>query len=122
MSKITKSMRMEIVGKAILFAALQASIASAEMSSRYSVNNFSVNQQILQSAADALSMYLIIAGFWALGTTLLLGASYGLEGILWSILFNAMFMGWIGGSYWHTFKQVAARQGLEMPHLFGNFS
>lgn len=44
-----------VIGTAILFSSLQFSVASVEMSSKYSVKNFSKDQKTLQHAADALS-------------------------------------------------------------------
>ena len=50
-----------ITGKAILFASMQFAIGSVEMSSKFSVKNFSNDQATLQNAADALSDYLKIS-------------------------------------------------------------
>ena len=49
-----------IMGKAILFASMQFAIGSVEMSSKFSVKNFSKDQVTLQHAADALSDYIFI--------------------------------------------------------------
>ena len=45
----------KLMGKAILLASIQASIGSVEMSSKFSVINFSKDQRTLQAAADALA-------------------------------------------------------------------
>ena len=49
------------VGEAIVFASIQFSIGSVEMSSKFSVMNFSKDQETLQNAAYALTDYLKIA-------------------------------------------------------------
>jgi hypothetical protein len=45
----------EMFGEAILLASMQFAIGSVEMSSKFSVKNFSKDQETLQNAADALS-------------------------------------------------------------------
>ena len=44
---------LEMLGEAILFASIQFSIGSVEMSSKFSVKNFCSDQDTLQNAADA---------------------------------------------------------------------
>ena len=44
----------KLIGKSILFASMQFAIGSVEMSSKFSVKNFSKDQDTLQNAADAL--------------------------------------------------------------------
>ena len=56
-----------IIGSAILFSSLQFSVASVEMSSKYSVKNFSKDQTTLQHAADSLSDYIYIGTLWTIG-------------------------------------------------------
>lgn len=106
-------------GMAIFLAGLQYAIASCEMSSRYSVSNFSTDQKTLQSAADALATYTIIAVVWTMATCLVLGSEYGPRGIFWGIATNLLFVGWIIVSYMLTFKKVASEKGLKFPKIFG---
>ena len=53
----------KIVAKAVFYASIQASIGSVEMSSKFSVLNFSKDQEILQRAADALRGYAMVGTF-----------------------------------------------------------
>ena len=62
---------MKMIGEAILLASIQFSIGSVEMSSKFSVKNFSKDQETLQNAADALSDYLKIGIFWTIGVAIL---------------------------------------------------
>ena len=43
----------KLIGKSILFASMQFAIGSVEMSSKFSVKNFSKDQDTLQNAADS---------------------------------------------------------------------
>ena len=54
----------EMLGEAILLASMQFAIGSVEMSSKFSVKNFSKDQDTLQNAADALSDYMKIGLMW----------------------------------------------------------
>jgi hypothetical protein len=108
----------KIIGKAILLASIQSAIGSVEMSSRYSVLNFSKDQETLQRAADALSGYLIVSTFWTIGASLSLYSSYGNKGLFWGVFFNSLMIAWIWLSYHHSFKKAAEINHLELPKMF----
>ena len=109
---------MKVVGKAILFASMQFAIGSVEMSSKFSVKNFSKDQETLQNAADALSDYMIIGLFWTVGTSFVFFASYGYEGLAANLLANFGILLWIYASYINAFKQAASANNLKMPKMF----
>ncbi len=107
-----------ILGKAILFASMQFAIGSVEMSSKFSVKNFSKDQETLNNAADALSDYLIIGLVWTIGTSLIFLANYGAQGVTFNVLSNAVIIYWIYYSYMSAFKMAAKTNGLKEPRLF----
>ena len=88
------------------------------MSSKFSVMNFSKDQETLQRAADALKSYIIIAVVWTIGTILALYASYGWCGAWVGLAANAVMMGWIIISYVRAFAEAAKRYNLEVPVVF----
>lgn len=108
----------KVLGKAILLASMSFSIGSVTMSSTFSVQNFSTNQEILQRASDALTHYTIIAVVWMAGCSSLLYASYGLRGLWISVAANLAIIGWIWWSYMQSFKHAARAHNLDMPELF----
>lgn len=112
----------EAIGQSILLASMQAAIGSVEMSSKFSVLSFAKDQDTLQRAADALTSYLIIAAVWALGTSMILFSEFGMIGLMYSMLTNAVIVGWIFLSYWKAFKIAACRNNLQMPKLFSSDS
>ena len=63
-----------ILGKAILMASMQFAIGSVEMSSKFSVKNFSKDQRTLDNAIKALKDYMIIGSLWMLGTSMIFKA------------------------------------------------
>ena len=108
-----------LIGTSLFLSGLTFSIASVEMSSRFSIKNFAVDQKTLQSAADALSSYLIIAIVWTVATCLVLSAEWGTgSGVLWGLATNGLFVGWLVWTYMATFKKVAKERNLTMPTLF----
>lgn len=107
----------KIVAKAIFYASIQASIGSVEMSSKFSVINFSKDQVTLQRAADALKNYVLIGMVWTIGTMLALYGSYGNVGAAVGLLANLVMMLWIILSYLHAFKEAAKDYNLEYPTL-----
>ncbi len=109
---------MKVIGKSILFASMQFAIGSVEMSSKFSVKNFSKDQATLQNAADALSDYMIIAVFWTLGTSLVFFANHGIQGLIANILCNVAIMVWIYASYMVAFRHAAEANRLQMPKMF----
>lgn len=106
------------VGKAIFLAAISTSIGSVEMSSKFSVMNFSKDQVTLQRAADALRGYIYIAVIWTLATVLVLYASDGWFGAWMGLIANALIMAWIIGSYMYAFRVAANTYGLQVPCIF----
>ena len=108
----------KILGKAILFASMQFSIGSVEMSSKFSVMNFSKDQETLQRASDSLTHYLIVSLLWTAGTCFLLYSSYGKQGLIINILANLGIVTWIVVSYIVAFKHAAEQNKLQFPNLF----
>ena len=106
---------LKALGQAILYSSISFAVASVEMSSKFSVKNFSKDQETLQNAADALSDYMKIGAFWAAGTTLVLGANYGKRGAIYSIVMNGLIMIWIYWSYKKAFAEAAKKHGLTPP-------
>jgi hypothetical protein len=111
-----------IIGTAILFASLQFSVASVEMSSKYSVKNFSKDQTTLQHAADALTDYIYIGTLWTVGTSMMAWGSHGAVGCLITLSANVVIMGWIILSYLKTFKYACTTHSLCMPNMFATVS
>lgn len=108
----------EMLGNSILFASIQASIGSVELSSKFSVVNFSKDQTTLQGASDALTGYMIIAVIWTFGSALISYGQYGKVGLITSVIANLVMVSWIFFSYLHCFKVAADRYGLQFPKLF----
>src|SRR5436189_1415940 len=102
----------KIVGTSLLLSATQASIGSIELSSRFSVKNFSKDQETLQNAADALKQYLVVAFVWTLGTVLVMYSQEGKQGALCVLLFNLMYIAWIYISYQNAFRDAALKYKL----------
>jgi hypothetical protein len=108
------------VAKAIFYASIQASIGSVEMSSKFSVMNFSKDQETLQRAADALKSYVIVAMIWTIGTVLALWSSHGWCGAWVGLTANLIMMAWIVVSYIRAFNEAAKRYDLDPPTVFNN--
>lgn len=107
----------KLMGNAILLASIQASIGSVEMSSKYSVINFSKDQTTLQGAADALTGYLFIGTIWMIGSLLINYGQYGWSGFFASLVANLVIMGWIVLSYVQAFNISVKRYGLKFPKI-----
>ncbi len=108
----------KILGQAIFYSSIQAAIGSVEMSSKFSVMNFSKDQETLQNAADALRNYLYIAVMWALATILVLYSQHGINGAIAGLIFNLVYIGWIYCSYIWAFRVAAKKYGLIDPKIF----
>lgn len=108
----------KLIGKSILFASMQFAIGSVEMSSKFSVKNFSKDQDTLQNAADALSDYLIIGLLWTLGTCLIFYANYRWHGVAINTFINFAIMYWIYWSYIKSFNSACDKYGLKKPIMF----
>ena len=107
-----------VIGEALFYASISSAIASVEMSSKFSVKNFSTNQEVLQNAADALRGYIIIGTIWAVATILVLYSSYGITGAIWALISNLLIMGWIVITYIQAFKSAANKNNLKEPYIF----
>ena len=106
------------VAKAIFYSSIQASLGSVEMSSKFSVMNFSKDQDTLQRAADALRSYMIIAVVWTVGTILALYASHGICGAWIGLASNVVMIAWIYFSYIKAFDAAAKEYNLQKPTVF----
>ena len=122
MFKVEKSQSVnlmpKLIGKSILFASMQFAIGSVEMSSKFSVKNFSKDQDTLQNAADALSDYLIIGLLWTFGTSLIFYTNYKWNGVIINMVINFAIMYWIYWSYIKSFKSACDKYGLHPPVMF----
>ena len=107
----------EMFGEAVLLASMQFAIGSVEMSSKFSVKNFSKDQETLQNAADALSDYLRIAILWTVGLGVLFYARYNAAGIFMSLIMNILIVSWIYYSYIRSFEIAAKMYNLQMPTI-----
>lgn len=108
----------KVIGEAILFGSIQFSIGSVEMSSKFSVMNFSKDQETLQNAAYALSDYLKIALLWTIGTVLIGYSNFGNMGMYTSLIVNIIIVGWISYSYHVCFLKAAEKYKLKYPTLY----
>ena len=109
---------LEMLGEAILFSSIQFSIGSVEMSSKFSVKNFSNDQVTLQNAADALSDYLKISFVWTLGVVFLLYSKYKIVGAISGLVSNIIVILWIYVSYMSAFRSAVNKNpSLTMPHI-----
>jgi hypothetical protein len=108
----------KLIGKSILFASMQFAIGSVEMSSKFSVKNFSKDQDTLQNAADALSDYLIIGLLWTFGTCLIFYANYKWNGVILNTVINFAIMYWIYWSYIKSFNSACYKYDLKKPIMF----
>ena len=110
---------LEMLGEAILFSSIQFSIGSVEMSSKFSVKNFSKDQHTLDNAANSLSDYLKIAILWSIGVIILLASKYKLIGCIVGIISNLIVTLWIYLSYMSAFREVVRKNpGLTMPKIY----
>ena len=108
----------KVIAKAIFYSSILSSIGSVEMSSKFSVMNFSKDQQTLQRAADALRSFIIIGMVWTIGTALALYASHGWCGIWIGLIASGIMMLWIILSYLKAFKDAAKEHHLQEPSVF----
>lgn len=109
----------KMFGQAIFYASIQAAIGSVEMSSRFSVMNFSKDQVTLQNAADALRSYLYVAFIWTLATVLVMYSQYGWMGVAVGTLSNLGYVAWIYFSYCNAFAKAAKKHNLKEPTIWG---
>lgn len=105
--------RIKMIGEAILYSSIQFAIGSVEMSSKFSVKNFSKDHETLDNAIEALHDYMKIGTIWTIGVALLLYSNYGFVGLVAGIISNLIIMCWIYFSYIKAFEIAAAKYGLE---------
>ncbi len=106
-----------LFGEAILLASMQFAIGSVEMSSKFSVRNFSKDQETLQNAADALSDYLRIGLLWTFGLTMLFYAKHDKIGAIIALITNLLIIAWIYYSYLVSFEHATKSYSLKMPSV-----
>lgn len=116
-SERRKKSLMLIVGKALLFAGIQFSLGSVEMSSKFSVKNFSNDQDTLNNAVEALRDYMIIATIWTIGCCLVFYSNYSWIGLISALIANIVFILWIYLSYYASFRQAARKYNLVVPGI-----
>lgn len=107
-----------VLGKAILFSSFQFAIGSVEMSSKFSVKNFSKDQTTLDNAIIALRDYIVIGLFWTLGTSLIFYANYGFRGLSMNVICNLLIIAWIYFSYQNSFNIAAKKYDLVNKSIF----
>jgi hypothetical protein len=108
----------KMLGQAIFYSSIQASLGSVEMSSKFSVINFAKDDSTLQNAANALKSYIFIAMGWTIATMLVMYAQYGYWGAFSGFLFNMFYILWIYTSYVHSFNIAAEKYHLVPPCMF----
>jgi len=106
---------LKMIGEAILYSSIQFAIGSVEMSSKFSVKNFSKDRETLDNAIEALFDYIKIASIWTIGVAILLYSSYGILGFLVGLVANLVIIMWIYISYINAFRLAAAKYGYECP-------
>ena len=106
---------LKMIGEAILYSSIQFAIGSVEMSSKFSVKNFSKDKETLNNAIEALYDYIKIASIWTLGVAILLYSSYGIMGFLVGVIANLVIIIWIYMSYLEAFRIAANKYGFECP-------
>jgi len=117
MENFTNKDSMIMIGEAILLASMQFSIGSVEMSSKFSVKNFSKNQETLQNAADALSDYMRIGILWTIGLSIMFYARYDKIGAAMSVIMNLLIIAWIYFSYKQAFEVASKNENLKFPTI-----
>lgn len=117
MNFFTDKDNMIMLGEAILLASMQFSIGSVEMSSKFSVKNFSKDQETIQNAADALSDYMKIGLMWTIGLSIMFYARYDKIGAAMSIIMNLLIIAWIYFSYKQAFDVACKNGNLTSPTI-----
>jgi hypothetical protein len=108
----------QVTGKSIFWAGFQFAIASVQMSSTFSVINFSTDKETLQNAATSLQHYVIIGMVWTVATMLVMYSKHGVCGLVIGFLANAVIVGWLIGTYIHAFRTASKKYHLPFPSLF----
>jgi hypothetical protein len=112
---------LRMIGEALILASIQFSIGSVEMSSKFSVKNFSKDQATLDSAVYALYEYIKISIIWSLCVIVLMYLNFGKKGALYAFITNFIFVYWIYYSYVECFKIAIEQNNLVYPkiNIFG---
>lgn len=108
----------KIVGSALLLSSQIFALGSVEMSSKFSVINFSKDQKTLDKARDALSSFINVAAVWMVATISTLYATHGYCGAAFALLFNVIITGSIILSYFKSFEQAAKEYNLQYPETY----
>lgn len=103
----------KILGKAILLASMQFAIGSVEMSSKFSVINFSQDNGTLQRAQEALDEYMLIGLVWTAGVAMIMWSNNGMPGLVMALLTNALILIWIYASYHRAFQKAKVLNKLD---------
>jgi hypothetical protein len=111
------SINLKMVAEAILYSSIQFAIGSVEMSSRFSVKNFSKDQETLQNAADALFDYMKIGTLWTVGVAILLYCKYKWAGVAGGVIANGLIIMWTYLKYLTAFRFAAKKYNLQMPQV-----
>lgn len=113
-----KEFNVELISSALLLASMQFSIASVEMSSTFSVKNFSKDPATLRNAVHALAEYLSVAVFWMLIVSLYLFYGHGVKGLVLGLFFNLVFITWLYVQYHNAFEEACNVHRLEPYHIW----
>lgn len=108
----------KIIGEAVLLSSMNFAIGSVELSSRFSVINFSKTQDVLDRAHDALVEYMYVGLFWTLGCMLILYANHKWAGLISGFVCNILILLWIYFGYQRAFNKAAKNNNLRVPKLF----
>jgi len=111
----------KVFGEALLLASIQFAVGSVEMSSKYSIMNFTKDQQTLNNASEALQSYITVAIIWSVGCLLQMYGQFGIKGATCALLTNVLIMVWIIVSYENMFDTCAAKYSLIKPTLFQEY-
>jgi hypothetical protein len=112
----------KIIGESLILAAIQTSLGSIELSSKYSVMNFSKDQDTLNGAMVALREYCLIAILWMVGTCAVLYSQFGWKGFVTGFVANNAVLVWIIISYMKCFKKAAIKYGLKEPKFWDTYT
>jgi hypothetical protein len=102
----------KVIGKSVLLGSMQFAIGSVEMSSKFSVINFSKDPQTLQRAEDALNEYMLIGLVWTAGVMMIMYSNYGKLGLISGAISNILILAWIYASYKMAFKKAKLYNNL----------
>lgn len=108
----------KVMGKAIMYASIQAVFASIEISTKVAMVSVSRDQVTLQKCADSLTHYIVMAIFWTIGSVSLLYSGHGMIGFWWGLIANLVVVLWLIFNYLNIFKKACEKYNLTYPKLF----